>query len=676
MKDTLRYGIISCLLGFCLTTIPEAGLAVDIVPAVKTQAVTEIHTTTSVQRPHTANLGDKVPVQATTLDSDKTVCLTNHNKPAIVLYWQTLTSSRALKAQVQYLDNLYKKYHDQINFYTLVPKEENTDVVQRYIEACNISIPTVRGESIVYSYTFPSILLIDSQGYLRTRLMGKVSNITSETLIKDMFAEPLPSDELQRKKEVGNQNTHARLKEIELNLFPSLNAGVPDLVAANKSGIMSLSGAISDRPELMQAVRLGYLELSNGSPEESVRQYSKAIAIEPDNGLLYSLRSKAYTAMGKRELAEKDIQQAYILQPNNESAIREAYKIDLQCGRYIDAAEKLKRIAEKSQKASIIERRTEAFLIGKLYIKGGQVENGLAYYRAFQQKDENPIRGNADYGMLLSLAGCYAESNIYLDKVLQQLTLQDPNSSFPWFISKIYKEKAWNNWKLRKNADALANIQESIAMHKGTDLYALKAAIERDMDLSRTAIEDEAIAYDTNPTVHASYAMGSSRWKTVKVPGTSYTYSIPGSLVIANNPEKIGKGHVFLAGDPATMFVSGVVVQPLASYSYMPNTLVRLGEAQKKEIAEGLRRDILSKVQTAKNIHVDFLIQRGVDCIVLDFDDQISHNKSFIYVKDGQYISFDYGYPIAVADRVDSAIMGFSSAINLSGAVPKSAVHP
>ncbi len=66
-----------------------------------------------------------------------------------------------------------------------------------------------------------------------------------------------------------------------------------------------------------------------------------------------------------------------------------------------------------------------------------------------------------------------------------------------------------------------------------------------------------------------------------------------------------------------------------------------------------------------KNVIFRFMPINGRDGLVLDFDDQGDHSRSYIFMKDGRYISFDYIYNVKEKDYAEKIIRQSVSSISL-----------
>lgn len=491
MKNTLRWAIIAGLCGVCFGTVP--GLAADVSPAMEKSRLAAIQMVPQKQPPPLTKIGEKAPLMVTEFNTGKAVRLTAGDKPAAVLCFISLNRPEVLEKQVRHMEGIYTKYHDKMNFYSLATKGTNKEFVQQYINSYGISYPIVTGDGLAYTRIFPTIVLIDAQGYLRNRVSGEIAAVELDQLTKAVIEEPLPADAAQRQQDLDKEMADIRQKRMELVTFPTL-LRVEDPMYFMVVGRQLLA----DSPT--EPIRKAYVEILNGNYAEGIRQYSKAIEAEPRDGRLYLLRSTAYTALGKRDLADKDIQQAYVLNPDDGHIMRAVYENNLRNGRLADAAKQRELFL---QKAKHTYPRAIVFQAAQLYILGGQADKGLACYKNFLTKDDNPIRGNVDYGLLLSCAGRYAEANTYFDQSLQ--LLQKSIGLHQAFVSSLYKEKAWNEWKLQEHSAALMDIQKAIALRprKKTDWYALKAVIERDMGLLQAAEQDEQIAYHYKADSHS-----------------------------------------------------------------------------------------------------------------------------------------------------------------------------
>ena len=134
-------------------------------------------------------------------------------------------------------------------------------------------------------------------------------------------------------------------------------------------------------------------------------------------------------------------------------------------------------------------------------------------------------------------------------------------------------------------------------------------------------------------------------WRTIKIKDTHYSYDLPESL-IEFEAKNIAPDHKFISGNRILM--TGVIVEKLKDndkYAYLPDTLDNISKTTKTNIVKNMEQEILKTTNdSAKNIKNSFIKIKGMDCILSEFDDSTSHSLSYIFIKDGNYIAFDYIY--------------------------------
>ena len=141
-------------------------------------------------------------------------------------------------------------------------------------------------------------------------------------------------------------------------------------------------------------------------------------------------------------------------------------------------------------------------------------------------------------------------------------------------------------------------------------------------------------------------------WRTVKIGDSEYTYKIPKSFIDVN-PKTIAPDHIFLSG--GNIFMTGVILEKLGDnpkHSYYPNSLTNLNSEEKQIILENLMLESKDISKYAKNVKISFIEVNKMDSVLLEFDDSTSHSLSYIFIKDGNYIAFDYIYNAASEKEV------------------------
>lgn len=101
--------------------------------------------------------------------------------------------------------------------------------------------------------------------------------------------------------------------------------------------------------------------------------------------------------------------------------------------------------------------------------------------------------------------------------------------------------------------------------------------------------------------------------------------------------------------------MTGVILEKLGDspkHSYYPNSLTNLNSEEKQIILENLMLESKDISKYAKNVKISFIEVNKMDSVLLEFDDSTSHSLSYIFIKDGNYIAFDYIYNAASEKEV------------------------
>lgn len=153
----------------------------------------------------------------------------------------------------------------------------------------------------------------------------------------------------------------------------------------------------------------------------------------------------------------------------------------------------------------------------------------------------------------------------------------------------------------------------------------------------------------------------------VSLKGTAYTYDIPASMKVDYDPP-VASDHVLVAGN--RLLMTGAAVLPLAEnpdFNFLSSGLSGLTEGKKNDIIRHFKEKLASESagKYVKNVSFSFGPIHGMDGMQLDFDDQGDHNRSYIFVKDGKYISFDYIYSLKEKDYAEKVIAQSVQSISL-----------
>lgn len=131
----------------------------------------------------------------------------------------------------------------------------------------------------------------------------------------------------------------------------------------------------------------------------------------------------------------------------------------------------------------------------------------------------------------------------------------------------------------------------------------------------------------------------------VKVKGTKYNYMIPEYFI--DLPASTSDTHVFYSG--IEKLITAVMVESMEIHTELPQNidnlskeqLVRIEADTKEYISKGTRNKI-------RNWRFEYGILNGNKCLIYDYDEVTSHNKSYVFVDNGKFVSFDFGYPTAM----------------------------
>ena len=139
------------------------------------------------------------------------------------------------------------------------------------------------------------------------------------------------------------------------------------------------------------------------------------------------------------------------------------------------------------------------------------------------------------------------------------------------------------------------------------------------------------------------------KWKRFSIENTPYSYELPASV----SPTGISFEHAFLAGDE--QLLSGVIVKKIdgnAKYAYLPASLDNLTPAQQSKLLKDVQAEIKTEVKNPRNIKSEIITVNGKHCIKSTFNDVTSFSTSYIFVQDGNYISFDYIFADKLKDTL------------------------
>lgn len=146
----------------------------------------------------------------------------------------------------------------------------------------------------------------------------------------------------------------------------------------------------------------------------------------------------------------------------------------------------------------------------------------------------------------------------------------------------------------------------------------------------------------------ASIKIG-TKWKRFATPDNRYSYELPEDVYNAG----AAFDHQMLGSNDDMM--TGIMVQKIADnpkYSYYPQSLANLSAAEQADLDKKIIKQLKSEVRTARNIKNEFTVVNNLPCIKSSFDDVTSHSIAYIFIKDGNYISYDYIFNAKLASKL------------------------
>lgn len=226
-------------------------------------------------------------------------------------------------------------------------------------------------------------------------------------------------------------------------------------------------------------------------------------------------------------------------------------------------------------------------------------------------------------------------------------------------VEKILEEQQVSHAKVREGkAGTLPAVivdsrsgEDSLTRYYIEGPHALYAVVfscrEKDFKYNRKEMEAIMDTFETFLPV-----------QTVAVPESSLHYELPAGMAVSSG--NLPSVHSVLAMNRNLM--SGVINKPLADspYQFLPASLAGLTAEQKQAAEKGLRETVENDPSLQAVSAVSFTwgsfgspAQEGVR---MDYDDGDSHTENYLFVRDGQFISFAYVYPASEKDNVRAVI--------------------
>lgn len=143
--------------------------------------------------------------------------------------------------------------------------------------------------------------------------------------------------------------------------------------------------------------------------------------------------------------------------------------------------------------------------------------------------------------------------------------------------------------------------------------------------------------------------------------GTKYSYEVPGHY--RELPPFPGGEHVYIAGNDN--LITAVIVTSLKNHPEMPVNINKLSARELAKVEAAIKKNVMRDTRNGmKNWHFEYTELNGNKCLVYDFDDVTSHSKSYVFVDNGKFISFDFGYPTADEKLYAAAVQSMVNSIS------------
>ncbi len=131
-------------------------------------------------------------------------------------------------------------------------------------------------------------------------------------------------------------------------------------------------------------------------------------------------------------------------------------------------------------------------------------------------------------------------------------------------------------------------------------------------------------------------------WKKINIEGTSFATEVPASCINLKEPSETGRA-MEVYGNESIMI--GLVADPRAQDSFIPESFAGLQQAEKTAVLEGLRQKLATDTKdAAANYKGEFTAVNGRDCVKATYEVNGRQNESYTFVKDGKVIELGFVY--------------------------------
>lgn len=129
-------------------------------------------------------------------------------------------------------------------------------------------------------------------------------------------------------------------------------------------------------------------------------------------------------------------------------------------------------------------------------------------------------------------------------------------------------------------------------------------------------------------------------WKKINIAGTALGTEVPASCIDLKEPTETER-TMEVYGNESIMV--GLVSYPREQFSFMPQTLGGLQQADKAAVLEGLKQKLAADTKdAAKDYKGEFVTLNGRDCVKATYEVNGSKNESYTFVNEGKVIELGF----------------------------------
>lgn len=129
-------------------------------------------------------------------------------------------------------------------------------------------------------------------------------------------------------------------------------------------------------------------------------------------------------------------------------------------------------------------------------------------------------------------------------------------------------------------------------------------------------------------------------WKKINIAGTALGTEVPASCIDLKEPTETER-TMEVYGNESIMV--GLVSYPREQFSFMPQALGGLAQADKAAVLEGLKQKLAADTKdAAKDYKGEFVTLNGRDCVKATYEVNGSKNESYTFVNEGKVIELGF----------------------------------